>query len=113
MYITQEYSVLNNMAGGDNITIMPNTPFSGFSGQFIVTAYVLVRDADTGDVITTFSPGQVLNGFPDKDSLPLVQEATQDLDKLTKRELKDILFTMGRSYSSKATNKQLIELVNA
>ncbi len=120
-YITQEYAVLINQEGGDNIIIKPNVTFGNFTGKYKVTAYCLIRDAETRKIITTFSPGQVLDGFQPKESLPTAPEAEQldatpdttPYDSMTKRELKDILISMERSYPSKATNKKLIELINA
>ena len=121
MYITQEYAVLINQDGGDNITIKPNVTFGNFEGKYQVTAYVLVRDAETREILTTLNPGQILDGFHPKEDLPSIAE-TEPLDaslvgtpydNMTKRELKDILISMERSYPSKATNKKLIELINA
>ncbi len=104
-YITNEYTVLASLNGGKDVKILPNTPFEAFSGEYVVTAYALVRDTETKEVVVALHPGKKVNGVGKTES-----KAERLLD-LSIKEIKQMLVTAGLSFPSKANKSTLIEIL--
>jgi len=104
-YFTQEYTVLASLNGGRDVVIKPNTPFEAFSGEYVVTAYALIRDEKTKDLVVALSPGQKVKGVGETES------KAERLQDLSIKEIKQMLVTEGLSFPSKAKKSELIAIL--
>ena len=56
--ITNEYTVLINLDGGEDITIKPNTQFDPIIGNYKSTSSAYVRDAETREILVYLEAGK-------------------------------------------------------
>ena len=62
MYYTNEYSVLKNNSGGEDIVIKPNVPFEAFEGDYTVTSFLRIRSKESDALVCELSPGEQTKG---------------------------------------------------
>ena len=60
MFKTNEYSVLRGN-GCDDVTLIPNKPFKAFEGNYVVSAYARILDAD-GKQVMILQAGEHIKG---------------------------------------------------
>ena len=101
--ITNEYTVL--VKNGKEIKILPNVKFDEIPAGYTVTAYAVIKNDDKSEVLAILAPGMTTTHIKDA--------ATQDLTKLSIKELKEILRNDGCSFPAKANKTKLLELLGA
>ena len=102
MFYTTEYTVLVK-DGKEEMKLLPNVPFEEVPAGLLVTAYALIREVESDDIVAALEPGKVT---------PHIKGvATINYEELSKQDIREILINKGISFPTKATKVKLIALL--